>query len=295
MRKTAFAVIAASLLFAVSVRADDDIVAKINGKIITNESYSKFVDTYPPDKKKFLDENLQNRRIILERMIQVLAVADMAKKKGLDKDPAIQTQVEYFTKEILAQEMLKTIGNDIAVTDKDIDQYYKAHLEDFKVPEMVHARHILIRFEKAPSEAEALISNGKAKEKAESILARIRAGEDFAKLAEEYSDDNGSKAKGGDLGFFPRGKMVPAFENAAFSLKPGQVSDLIETNYGYHIIKVEERQPAGVPPLEKVKEAVREKIKVASRKAKIDAFMDEAFKEDGVELHLDKVTLPQKK
>ena len=135
------------------------------------------------------------------------------------------------------------------VSDADIQAYYKAHLADYEVKDQVRARHILI----AVPEGSDAAKDAAAKAKAQDLLKQIRGGADFAALAKANSDDPGSKATGGELGFFQKGKMVPAFEQAAFALQPGQTSDLVKTSFGYHIINVEEKQTAHTKTIDEVK------------------------------------------
>jgi peptidyl-prolyl cis-trans isomerase D len=135
------------------------------------------------------------------------------------------------------------------VTNQQVDQYYQQHQKDFQVPEEVKVRHILI---KVPTGADAK-TDAAAKQKAEDLLKQIKAGGDFDALAKANSDDPGSKEQGGELGMIQRGVTVPAFEQAAFALQPGQISDLVKTQFGYHILKVEEKQTAHLKPLEEVK------------------------------------------
>src|SRR6204780_4480352 len=135
------------------------------------------------------------------------------------------------------------------VTNQQVDQYYQTHQKDFQVPEEVKVRHILIKVDpKADAKTDAA-----AKQKAEDLLKQIKGGADFAALAKANSDDPGSKDAGGELGMIQRGVTVPAFESAAFSLQPGQISDVVKTQFGYHILKVEEKQTAHLKPLEEVK------------------------------------------
>ena len=140
-------------------------------------------------------------------------------------------------------------GGPPKVTDAEVQAYYNQHIADYQVKEQVRARHILIA---VPEGADAK-TDAAAKAKAEDLLKQIRGGADFATLAKANSDDPGSKASGGELGFFTRGKMVPAFEQAAFALQPGQTSDLVKTSFGYHIINVEEKKPEHTKTLDEVK------------------------------------------
>ncbi len=126
------------------------------------------------------------------------------------------------------------------------------------------------------------------------MLQRLKKGEDFAKLAAEVSDDTGTKAKGGDLDFFPKGTMIPAFDEAAFSLKPGELSNLVETEYGYHIIKVEEKKAALLEPYEKIAEKVKDQALQEMRKAAATEFVEKALKNAKVEINPGLITKPQK-
>jgi parvulin-like peptidyl-prolyl isomerase len=119
-----------------------------------------------------------------------------------------------------------------------------------------------------------------ARAKIDKVLARARAGEDFAKLAQENSDD-GSKEQGGDLGFFQRGRMVPDFEQAAFALKPGGISDVVTTQFGYHVIKATERKTI---PLDQVKAQIAQFLTGQKRQARGEAFVQEAKKKAKIEV-----------
>jgi peptidyl-prolyl cis-trans isomerase D len=147
-------------------------------------------------------------------------------------------------------------GGPPQVTDQEVAQYYQAHQKDYQVPDEVKVRHILIQ---VPPNADAK-TDAAAKEKAEDVLKQLKAGANFADLAKKYSDDPGSKAQGGELGMIQRGVTVPAFENVAFSLSPGQTSGVVKTQFGYHIIQVEEKQTAHLKPLEEVKAQILESL-----------------------------------
>jgi peptidyl-prolyl cis-trans isomerase D len=140
-----------------------------------------------------------------------------------------------------------------APSDDAVQAYYDAHRDDrFTAPEEIRARHILIQLRPDADEKQ----RAEARKKAEDALAKVRKGGDFAKLAEQLSEDAGSASKGGDLGLFSRGKMVPAFDAAAFALEPGAVSEVVESPFGFHVIKVEEKLPGGPKPLEAVRQEI---------------------------------------
>jgi peptidyl-prolyl cis-trans isomerase D len=138
------------------------------------------------------------------------------------------------------------------VTDAEIQQYYNQHPSDYHVDDQVKVRHILIKVDGNDPKADDA-----AKAKAQSILDQLHHGANFAELAKKYSDDPGSKDQGGELGFLKHGATVPEFDRAAFSLQPGQLSGLVRSKYGYHIIQVEEKQTAHTRPLSEVKTAIQ--------------------------------------
>lgn len=133
--------------------------------------------------------------------------------------------------------------------DQEIQAYYEEHRGQYGTPEQVRARHILFRLSPGANEGQ----KQSVRQRAEEVLAKARGGGDFAQLASQHSEDTGSAAQGGDLGFFGRGEMVAPFEQAAFDLAPGAISDLVETQFGFHIIKVEEKRAASEKQLDEVR------------------------------------------
>jgi peptidyl-prolyl cis-trans isomerase D len=148
------------------------------------------------------------------------------------------------------------------VTEQDLQTYYDQHRDEFRVPEQVKVSHILIKTPlAAPGAKEDEKGIADARAKAEDVLKQVKAGGDFAKLAEKYSDDPGSAKSGGELGWIGRGRTVPEFEKAAFSLGKGQTSDLVKSSYGFHIIHVEDKQDAHLKTLAEMKGEIEEKVK----------------------------------
>jgi peptidyl-prolyl cis-trans isomerase D len=148
---------------------------------------------------------------------------------------------------------LQTIRNRTIVTPQDVQRYYEDNEQQYTTPEQVKASHILLKTEGKDDAA--------VKKQAEDLLAKVKGGADFAQLATKFSEDEGSAAKGGDLGFFPQGQMVPEFDKVAFSLPPGQISDLVKSQFGYHIIKVIEKKPAGKRTLDEVRAQIEDQLK----------------------------------
>ena len=155
---------------------------------------------------------------------------------------AYRTQSMFEDANILANMTYEEIGKNAKLDEADVRKYFEAHKAEF---EQVRARHILIRVQGSPSPirpGQKDLTDAEALAKAQDLRKRIQAGEDFAQLASQESDDTGSGANGGDLGFFRRGQMVPSFEQAAFALQPGELSEPVKTQFGYHVIKVEAKE-----------------------------------------------------
>ena len=155
----------------------------------------------------------------------------------------------------------QALRNAAAPTPQQIEEFYKANPQQFSNPEQVHAQHVLLETE---GKDEAAV-----RAQAETVLKEARSTSDFAALARKYSEDDGSKGSGGDLGFFGRGAMVKAFEDAAFAMAPGQISDLVKTEHGFHIIKVLEKRPAGQRSLAEVRDQIAEQLKFSTAQERV--------------------------
>lgn len=177
-----------------------------------------------------------------------------------------QRQVKY----VLIPE--DAVRSQVNVTDAQVEQYYRSHLADYSVPDKVKVSHILFKTTgEAPRQAAQTLAT------AQKVLAQIRAGANFAEMARKSSQDTGSAAQGGELGWIQRGQTVKPFEDAAFSMKPGQISGIIKTEYGYHIIKVEDRQQAHVKSLDEVKASIRATLEKQDLKAAQQSLADKVF------------------
>lgn len=279
-----------SLCFYGNSLAQDDVLVTIGDRKITMADLDKTIGYLDAQKQQMIEQNPQLKEQLLRQLVQSIVITDLAKKAGYDKKADIIDRLQFFTDNYLAAEYLKReVVNNITISEDDMKSYYDSHKDDFKTPEMVRIRHILIRVETGASEEE----KQKAKEKAEDILNKIKSGEDFAKLASEFSDDTMTKPKGGDLGLISRGRLVKPFEDAAFALKPGEISELVETQYGYHIIKVEEKKDEGFESFDTVKDNLDQKLLQERIQSEVSVFIEKSLKDAGVEFHLD--SLKEKK
>ncbi len=234
------AFIAIPLLAQTSVPGKPDpnkVVLTIGDEKITAADYDELVKSLPPQYQQYA--NGPGKRAFAEQIIQLKLLSADAEKQKLDQDPKVKAQLAFSRQNALAALMFQNIQDNVKIDDDAIQKYYDAHKNDY---ETVKASHILIRVKGAPMPAVAgkpELTDEEALAKAKAIRARVVGGEDFATVARAESDDAGSGAKGGDLGEFKRGMMVPPFEAAAFAAKVGEITEPVKSPFGYHIIKVE--------------------------------------------------------
>jgi peptidyl-prolyl cis-trans isomerase D len=183
-------------------------------------------------------------------------------------------QVHYLSIETNA------LRSKMTVTPQEVETRYRDNIQTYSTPEQVRASHILFKTEGKDDAA--------VKKLAESVLAKVKAGGDFAALAKQYSDD-GSKDNGGDLDYFSKGTMVPEFENAVWNLQPGQITDLVKSQFGYHIIKMTGRRPASTRTLDEVRPQIQEQIREEKAQAEASRLADEIAKEIKAPADIDRV------
>jgi peptidyl-prolyl cis-trans isomerase C len=228
--------LAASIaLVPLAAAADDAVVARVNGHEIKQSDLDFAATEIGPRLATIRPDD--RRRILLQFVIENELMAGAGEKEKLDQTDTFPARVKYHTRRALRDAFYDS-GIAGAVTDADAKQIYDEKISKMKPEQEVHARHILVE----------------TKEEAEEVIKRLKNGEDFAKVADEKSKD--TNAKGGDLGFFTRGQMLKPFEDAAFALEPGQISEPVQTQFGWHVIKVEEKRDQSLPSYDEVKEAI---------------------------------------
>lgn len=263
---------------------------------VTDEEIGAYHQAHPKDFDDFLQGNPRfqqqaqgpQREDLKKQFGELKVIAERARKEGLDRDDVTRLQALLDRSQALAGAYLGDLQKnaDKLVSDADVEQYYQDHATEF---DEIRVRHILISTQpkeeaeapeepakdkekdKKPAEKPKTLTKEEARNKAQGLLERARKGDEFAKLAKENSDDSGSKDKGGEYDFFGHGKMVPEFDKAAFALKPGEISELVETQYGFHIIKLEERRSAAEPSADqKVRQQIIDKLKQDKLEARIN-------------------------
>ncbi|MDB5850683.1 MAG: peptidylprolyl isomerase [Rhodoferax sp.] len=201
-------------------------------------------------------------------------MAENASKQGLDKATEVQSALAVARDKILSDAYLAQMDKKNTVSTSALEAQaraiYQANPDRFKTPDQIRIRHILVD-SKEPG----------ARTKAEGLLAQLRSGADFVELAKANSIDQGTASKGGDLGFFARGRMLPEFESAAFAMvKPGEFSPIVETKFGFHILQLEEKRAAGIQPFAEVKDGlvkeIQTKVTQDARVAEAQAIVESA-------------------
>jgi len=263
-----FATIALPALAATTAPASplpggDPVVARVNGEEIHRSDVMRELQMAGPQMQQLPPQMIYPQ--ILQKMIATRVVSQKGYAAGLQNDKEVKDRVKGLEAQVVAEDYIhKQVEPQI--TDAKIKERYDQLAAKFKPQDEVRARHILVK-----TEAEAT-----------DIIKQLKGGADFAKLAEDKSKDTGSAKQGGDLGYFVHDAMVKPFADAAFSMKVGDISDTpVKTEFGYHVIKVEDKRKSSPPPIAEVKDQIsnqlgqemtNDTIKSLEAKAKIEKF-----------------------
>jgi len=278
-----FILVLAEAIYFNSRTGLNEVVAKINNETITKEELYNFMVSQ--NGSQVLDYLISEKIVEMEAKANNITVT----KEEIDKEIE-EAAEQYGGIEIFQQTLAmygysmdairkdveksliieKLLADRVEITEEEMRQYFEENKELFDEEEQIRARHILVDTE----------------EKALEVKSKLEAGEDFAKLASEYSTDGSNKDSGGDLGFFPRGKMVQEFEDVAFSLEIGKISDPVKTEFGYHIIKVEEKKPAKEATFEENKEEIRKAVFDEKLPEVYDAWLSEKYESYNIQSFL---------
>lgn len=247
-------------------------VAVVNGETITVERLNRMYNNLNAQMRKQYDDN-GGKGAFLENYIRKRLLIQEAIKSGFDKKPDVSAAIESSRESVLFERYVREVVAAPIVTEGDARGYYDSHPDDFATPEKVHVRHIVItetnsgpamktkaqaleRIEKVATELrEGAVASAKATSDL-AVLAHLRSVR-FAEAAKKYSED-GSAESGGDLGWIVKNQTDPAFEQAAWNMKPGTMSGIVQSKFGYHLILVEGREPAGTEPFDAVQSTIRE-------------------------------------
>lgn len=267
-------ILAASVVLSVPVFAaeDDQVVATVDGNKVFLIDVKEAQKSLPAQYKKVPFEMIYPA--LVDSIIDAKLASNNARIRNLDQDPEFKKQMRRIEDQML-QRVVLTQEMEAGITDEALEKSYAKLVKSFAKKEELRARHILVKTE----------------EEAKEIIEKLKGGADFAALAKEKSTGP-SGAGGGDLGFFAKGQMVPEFDKVVFDLKPGELfGDPVKTQFGFHVIKVEERRKKEVPPFEKVKEQLRAEISQSLGAAYVEGLREKA---KIVRFTLDGSTVPDK-
>lgn len=212
----------------------------------------------------------QVKTILTENNITEAQLLEALKQQGIASlDQYKEMFVQQNTDLLLIEELKHAVLDSVNASDVDIQTFYQGNQQQFSRDMAVHARHIVVE----------------SKEKAEELLAKLKAGADFVQLAKESSGGT-SAQDGGDLGFIAKGQTVPEFDAVIFNMKVGEISNVVQTQYGFHIIKVEEIRPAGIAPLDEVKGEISQYLTEQKRQQTWDQFLVDLKKNANIEIKL---------
>ena len=289
-----------------------EVVARVNGEAINRADLEEAVAEIEARAGQAMPADQRDRvlRAVLDQLIGYrLLVQESAARKSAVTDAQVDARLEQIRSQFPTEEAfneqlqqrkttLAELRQDTrnsmqitallqaeldaktAVSAEQVNDFYVKNPAAFQQGERVKASHILVRVQANADAAE----REKARAKAAGLLVELKSGKDFATLAKQYSDDPGSGAQGGDLGYFQRGQMVPPFETAAFALPVGQTSDLVLSDFGFHIIRVIDRQPGRTQPLDEVKADIEEYLVGQNREAQTRLFVDSLKAKGKVEI-----------
>jgi peptidyl-prolyl cis-trans isomerase C len=249
LRKLAVITAAAALVAACGAKQSEqaakpkstgDVLAEVNGTTITTGDFKLELANLPPYLKP-MTETLEGKKEMLETMVIRELILQQAKKDGVDKSPLVAEKLEELKKRVVVEAYLKKkVEEQANLSDADLQKFYDQNKDKFKSGDEIKASHILVKEAKTAQE----------------VLAKLKGGASFEELAKQNSIDSAA-AKGGDLGWFGKGTMLPEFEKASFGLKEGEISGVVKTKFGYHIIKVTGKRAAGQRQFADVKEQIK--------------------------------------
>ncbi len=235
-------------------------LAVVNGDVITDTEVSRRMEKLPASYRQALGSD---RRRLLEEMVLETLLFQEARKRGLDRDPQVRELLVEAKRQIMIGRLMEQEGQrQGSVTDQEIAAYYEQNKAQYAQPERWRVSQILV-----PTEPQA-----------KEVLERLGKGEPFDKVAQAVSQDP-SKSKGGDLGYFSRGQLIPEFEEAVFQLKTGQTSGIVKTSLGYHVIYLADHQPAQQRGLSDVKEQIAQDLQSRRGRSRTDRFISELRKQ----------------
>ncbi len=262
--------------------AGDPLIAKVNGVDIRQSDLAIAEDDIGQNMPA--NDEAGKRDYLVNYLTDLILIAKAAETKKVPDTAEFKQRLAFARNKVLMETVLAAESK-TAVTEASLHKIYDDATKQMGGQEEVHARHILFRVADPNDQAASKAAEAKVK----SAIERLKKGEDFAVLAKELTEDPSGKQNGGDLGYFTRDQMVPEFSEVAFKLEKGQVSDPVKTQFGWHVLKVEDKRMRELPPFDKVREEIET---FAARKAQVD-FVSKLRADAKIE-RIDKAAEPKK-
>jgi len=254
------------------VSVSDEIIAKIGDKKLTLAEVQVEFSRIPPQFASHFN-SLEKKEQYVKNMVDRSLFSMEAREMGFMENEEVRAKIEGYVDRILYAEYMKKMTKGLEVTDAECLEYYNQNKAEFSDKEKIKASHILVG-----TEEEAL-----------KIKKELDDGADWNDLVKKDSADKSNRNKGGDLGYFARGRMAGEFDNVAFSMKIGEIRGPVKTNFGYHIIKLVDKKPEKMQPYDKVKTKVKNTLTSNKRKEKLEKIRQQLFKKYDVVIYSDKI------
>ena len=266
------AVFSSTPLLASPDVSNDEPLAQVGNLKLTHSHLTMMIELLQPQMQVMLNSNPELKKELIKRWVEINLLAQEAISSELDKDPLVKIKINEMKNRILVESLIaKRINTQAVIPQDEVSSYYEQHESEFEQGEQVHAQHILIRVDENNSEEDQI----KAQETMGMIEEKLKKGESFSDLAQQYSEDPGSRATGGNLGYFGRGQMVKEFEEAAFATAVGETSKPIQTSFGWHLIHVIDKKSPEKLPLEQVNKQIEAKLRAEKNEKALQNLLEE--------------------
>jgi peptidyl-prolyl cis-trans isomerase C len=263
MKKLFIGIVVVLCFFSCTKKENGKVLVTIDKNKITMEEFNKELDKIPMNMKMAVATE-SGKKSFLDRLIMKKLLLIEANKEKMENEKEFQARLLDIKEQLLIESLLKKkIASNAQLNDEELKKYYEANKDKFKKEREINTRHILLKTE----------------EEAKQIKERLQNGEDFVELAKKYSIDPNAKTTGGELGFFPKGSLLPEYEDVAFKLaKVGQVSGVVKSQYGYHIIRLEGAKPPTFVAFDEVKDFIKQQLAQEKQKELIEKYIEDLKK-----------------